>query len=621
MKKIKISYFVLSLLSLTIILPSCNDYEDLPVDKMDISYVFDKTDSLGNQAHGYLAGIYRLMYNGHSRFKVGGLGSQANYLDAATDNAVSATYDNNSAIMRLATGSYSASNPVAEEMTDIYVAAYSVIRKTNVFIANIDAVPLMAKFTNDLGVVRPMNTAWKAEARFLRALFYFELVKRFGGVILMGDRIAELSDDLELPRNSYEDCINYIVSELDVIQDSLRILPLASPDQEGFVATKNAALALKSRVLLYAASPLFNGNSIEYGNELIGYTTVDPESIKERWQRASDAAFEFMTAYGSKELYGGTDIHAIQGMDFLNVFVNDYGGSNKDVIFVREGGRNKDVEKVLGPVGFSIQGALGEGMMCPTQDLVDAFPMRDGRTKEEASTDYPYDDKTMYEDPTRATLRPAKNVMCRDPRLYYSVLHNGAKWLNTTLATYEGGVNNPTGAMKKTKTGYYQRKFMQKEADKVNEYENTLHRWIMFRYAEILLNYAEAENEANGPSEAIFDALRAIRYRAGIEAGRNGQHGMNISMTQDELREFIRNERRLELAFEEHRYWDIRRWRIAEEIYKKPLQGISIIKEGNFYSYNRVNVLKVNFESRMNLYPIPYSEIRKNRHMKQNPGW
>ena len=602
MKNIKNKYFVLTVLSLTLIFASCNDYEDVPVDITDITYVFDTSDSLGRRSHGYLADMYRYLYNGHNRLRSNGLGNQANYLESATDNAVSADINLSSAIMRLATGNYSAANPVTEEMTQVWSDAYFVVRKANVFIANIDAVPLLAKFTNDLGEVLPMNRAWKAEARFLRALFYFELVKRFGGVPLLGDIITELGDDLEFPRNTYEECVNYIVNELDAIKDSLRVLPVQSPDLYGFVATKNAALALKSRILLYAASPLFNGNSIDQGNALIGYTTVDNDTKMERWKKAARAAKDIMEAYGDATVYGGNGTVDLAS-SFSDIFLTDYSAANKEILFVREAGRNTEVERVLGPMGFSVPGTLGEGMTSPTQDLVDAFPMLDGVKIGESSS---YSESRMYID--------------RDPRLGYTVLYNGSQWLRTSLQTFYGGVHNPLEAMKTTKTSYYQRKFMQK-AENLDRYEDAPHRWVIFRYAEILFNYIEAENEISGATTEIYDILKSIRRRAGISAGRGLNYGLTANLNQDEMRELIRNERRIELAFEEHRFWDIRRWRIAEEIYKKPLQGLSIVREGATFSYNRVGVLTVNFQPKMYFYPIPYSEIIKNRNMKQNPGW
>jgi hypothetical protein len=154
-----------------------------------------------------------------------------------------------------------------------------------------------------------------------------------------------------------------------------------------------------------------------------------------------------------------------------------------------------------------------------------------------------------------------------------------------------------------------------------SDYAEVLHVWIMFRYAEILLNYAEAQNEYAGPSDAVYKVIKDLRKRAKIEAGTNGMYGLKVGMDKDEMRLIIQRERRLELAFEEHRYWDIRRWRIAEDIFKNPIQGLSIVKDGGVLSYNIVPIETTTFEIKRYLYPIPYSEVVKNSNMTQNPNW
>ena len=144
----------------------------------------------------------------------------------------------------------------------------------------------------------------------------------------------------------------------------------------------------------------------------------------------------------------------------------------------------------------------------------------------------------------------------------------------------------------------------------------------MFRYAEILLNYAEASNEYfPAPTKEIYDALIALRARSGIEAGKNAMYGLKENMTQKEMRKVIQNERRIEMAFEEQRYWDIRRWRIAEDIFKEPLKGKEIRISGNSTLFNDVDVLNTTFDVKRYFYPIPYSEVVKNDNMIQNPKW
>ena len=155
-----------------------------------------------------------------------------------------------------------------------------------------------------------------------------------------------------------------------------------------------------------------------------------------------------------------------------------------------------------------------------------------------------------------------------------------------------------------------------------SEYSSTLHLWIFFRYAEILLNFAEAENEyLDSPSDDIYEAIATIRARAGIEKGEDGMYGLKADMTKEEMRKLIQNERRIELAFEEHRYFDIRRWRMAEVIYSQPLKGMSIISNSGGTTYKVVDVMHVSWDNMRYLYPIPYSEVNKNSNMVQNPKW
>lgn len=573
-------------LSIFLVFCSCDDYEDYPIEQYTMDYVFSTTDSLGVNAKGYLDAIYAIMYNGHNR--VGG-----DYLDAATDDAMSSSLRESSA-QNLFSGSYTPTSIVGGEMD--WGKYYAGIRQANTFINHIDVVPLMKMFKNNVEDSIPLNRAWKAEARFLKAYFYFELVKRYGGVPIVSDIPYNLEDDIEIPRNTFGQCIDYIVSELDAIKDSLRSIPIADVNSDGHVVTQETAMALKCRVLLYAASPLFNERPIpgvkESQKPLVGYESYDAE----RWKKAADAAKQFIDNYP----------HFALNLNFSAVFLNDYGvNNNKEIIFFRQGSKNTQIEYNNGPVGFSGNN-LGLGRTSPTQNLVDAFPMKDGKAIDDPTSKYTYSRSDMY-----------KN---RDARLDLTVLHNGSKWLNTTLETFEGGIHNPTGATQKTKTGYYLRKFMGNFETQAN-YTEQLHTWIMFRYAEILLNYAEAENEYAGPSEPVYKVLKDLRKRAKIEAGTNGMYGLKSDMNKVEMRTAIQNERRIELAFEEQRYWDIRRWRMAEEIFKKPLQGLLIVKDGAILSFNVVNVASTEFDIKRYLYPIPYSEVVKNSRMIQNPNW
>lgn len=566
---------------------ACNDgYEKEPVEHFTLDYLFSRADSAGIQARYFLNNIYyEHLPSGYNRIN-------GDFLDAASDDAISIN-NNEPEIYKLFMGRYSA----VSRLTDMeWGGYYQGIRKANILINNIDVVPFNLTYINALGETKPLNYTMKAEARFLRAHFYFELVKRYGGVPLIGDNVYVLGDDVQLPRNTFAQCIDYIVRELDEIKDDLRSLPMADATEFAHAPTKEACLAMKARVLLYAASPLFNEKPLEAGNELIGYPSYDSG----RWNLAAQAAKDLIDQYGPK---GKGTLNLAQ--DYRNIFVDFYGGNNPELIFFRPVGKNKSIETANGPLGFS-GNSLGNGNTNPTQNLVESFLMKDGTKYVSTSVDDPF-----------------KN---RDPRLDFTILHHGSRWLNTTLDTQVGGTHNPSGAQY-SRTCYYMAKFM-KDYQTSSNYEDNIHLWVMYRYGEVLLIYAEALNEvalAGGTidNKEVLNSLIQLRKRAGIEPGNENYYGLPAPQNYDaaEMREIIRNERRIEMAFEEQRYWDIRRWRIAEDIFKEPLKGLNIQVVGNKTIYNEVNVLSAEFDTKRYFYPIPYSEVIKNGNMIQNPNW
>lgn len=561
---------IAAIIGMVILVAGCKKYEQFPVDKVTINYVFDPKDSAGVNAQAFLYGIYGKLKNGHNRVT-------GDYLDAASDDAMSSASSSTNSVTVLATGAYNSYTLPADE--NLWAYYYQGIRSSNEFINNIDVVPVLAKYKG-----YSIKYLWKNEARFLRAMFYFELVKRYGGVPLLGNKVFTLNDDVTLPRNSFADCITYIVNECDAIKDTLLTVPLDFPNADSHRATRGAAMALKARVLLYAASPLFNGGNIDASNPLTGYTSYNAA----RWAQAAAAAKDVMDLNVYKLVTNYKDIFLTQ--------------NNTEIIFFRQGDFGYNIETTNGPVGFT--GATGKGQTSPSQDLVNAFPMNNGLAITDPASGYNINN-------------PYAN---RDPRLSNNILYNGAQWLNTQLQTYEGGQSKPNGTLQQTRTGYYMRKFMG-NFENVNNYSNHNEDWLILRYADILLGYAEAQNEAVGPTSEVYQVLTSLRQRAGIQAG-TGSYGLKAGMTQAEMRAVIQNERRIEMAFEESRYWDIRRWKIAETVMNQPRTGVSITLTGSSLTYNYVTALATKFQApKMYLYPIPYDEVLKNPNMKQNPGW
>jgi hypothetical protein len=562
---------IIAAIALIVAIAGCKKYEQTPVDKVDITHIFDPRDSAGVSAQKYLFGIYSVLRNGHNR--IGG-----DYLDAAGDDAISSASGPSNIATILSTASYNSYTIPSDE--NLFGTYYAGIRQANEFVNNIEVVPVLAKYNG-----YSMKYVWKSEARFLRAMFYFELVKRYGGVPLMGNHVYTISDDISLPRNSFDECVKYIVSECDAIKDSLLVYPISDPNADSHRPTKGSAMALKARVLLYAASPLFNGSNIDAANNLTGYTSFDAA----RWTAAAAAAKDVMDL-GTYSLLP----------NFKDVFLTQ---NNPEILFMRQGGNNTNVETANGPVGFTA--ATGKGQTSPTQDLVNAFPMANGLPIGDVASGY--DSNNPYNN--------------RDPRLTYTIMYNGAQWLNSQIQTFEGGQSKPNSSLQQTKTGYYMRKFMG-NFENTNAYSSHSTDWLIMRYADLVLGYAEALNESAGPTTDVYNALISIRKRAGIEAGAGSLYGLKAGMTKEEMRTTIQNERRVELAFEESRYWDIRRWKLAETTMNQQRTGVSIVKLGTTLNYNPVNVLTTRFDApKMYLYPVPYDEVQKNPNMKQNPGW
>ena len=578
----KIRFFILTTVVAGMAAGCQKQYEPVPLgEQTTLDFAFNTKDSAGIMALQYLNTTYlEALQNGHNRVK-------GDYLDAASDDAISNSLTV-SAVQQIATGAYSAATPNAD---DEWTHNYFAIRNCNLFINDIYRVPLAEKLPSG----RPAIAAYRSEARWLRAYNYFELVKRYGGVPLLGDTVFSITDNAQVPRNSFADCINYIVSECDDIKDSLRTVPDITGSAYGRV-TKGAALALKAETLLLAASPLFNGGNIDGTNPLTGYPSYDAT----RWQAAAQAAQDVINSgvYSLMPHFGDVFITQAQPI-----------GANTESIFWYQVGSDNSVEKANSPIGFSSAGA--QGATGPTQNLVDAFPTDSGYAITDPNSGYnpndPYDN--------------------RDPRLLATVFCNGNSfWLNRAIQTYDGGLDRPGGSVVQTKTGYYMRKFMGpwESQTGVTQFSNSYHDYIYFRYAGILLDWAEATNEFSGPSAAVYDVLFQIRQRAGIFPGANGYYGLPMNMDQNAMRAAIQNERRIEMAFEERRYWDIRRWKIAAPVYNSaPLAGMDLQQPVNQpLTYSRVPVLTTHFsDPGMYLYPIPYSEVVKNPQMRQNPTW
>ncbi len=503
----------------------------------------------------FVTNIYGSLLSGFDR-RDAGLGSDwsmgMGMLAMATDEAEGPTA---TTLNNLNAGDL---NPSFNYGTEMWFFNYLVIRKCNTLLSRIDGVPGDAALKNRL----------KAEVQFIRAFCYADLIKAFGGVPLITTE-QNVEDDLLVKRNTYKECLDQVVSDCDA---AAGVLPLSYPPDQLGRATKGAALSLKGRMLLYYASPINNS-----GNDV------------SRWQAAATAS-KAVIDLNTYTLYP----------NYYRVFLDKAG--NNEVIFASKYQRPNRTQQTAWKLAMSIQapdvvgGAWGG--FSPTQNLVDAYEMNNGKPITDPSSGY-------------SLQTPYAN---RDSRLDQSILHNGSSWKGVTVETFDGGNAQKSANGDRTKTGYGLKKLIDEKyvtADQV--YQGGDNDWIYIRYAEVLLNYAEAQNEAAGPDAAVYNAINLVRQRA-------GQPGLS-GLSQSDLRARIRNERRVELAFEEHRFWDVRRWKQGAVYFNVPVNKVRVTQSGSAFNYNIEQLENRVYKENYNLLPIPQTEIDRNPNLTQNPGY
>ncbi len=499
-------------------------------------------------------------------------------LASATDDAEHTI--ETSAIQNFNTGNWN----MVYNPDDVWEHYYQAIRKANQFLVSADSVDLETyRVDPDPGAQEVYQARlkeienWKVEVRLLRAYFYFELVKRYGGVPLVTELTTLNEDYSGVNRSSLEDCLDFIVDECDYAAAEL---PESYADSDLGRVTSGTALAIKSRVLLYAASNLFNNDSWAGGyanNELISLTG-DQQS---KWEAAADAAKDVIDL----ERYWLSS-------SYSNLFGSD-GFLNNEVIFSRRNGASNSFEIMSAPPGYD----LGQGGTNPSQGLVDAYQMTDG-------SDFDWNNPEM-------AANPYEN---RDPRLKYTILTNNAWYKSRNAEIWEGGLDGK-GTFRATKTGYYLKKYVNSGLDLLQN-RTSVHSWILIRMAEIYLNYAEALNEAEPGNPDILAYLNLVRSRSDVQ-----MPAIPSGLSQEKMREIIHRERRVELAFEGHRFWDVRRWMEAEKDLAESLTGVAITKIGDSFNYQVTTVESRSFSPKMYLYPIPQSELNINTQWVQNPLW
>ncbi|GGC13444.1 hypothetical protein GCM10011386_01370 [Parapedobacter defluvii] len=493
---------------------------------------------------------------------------------------------------------------------------YQAIRNCNIFLENIHLLK-----PNEFFPEATINQ-WVGEVYFLRAFYYFLLVRIYGPVPVF-DRTVGLNEDFKLfKRVPIDQCVQFIVADCNRAAEILP--PRITQQNELGRPSKVSALALKGRTLLYMASPFWNGNP-----DYASFTDRDgvrlfPDFSSERWQEAASAAKECIDI---AEAAGHRLHRSASNNPIANYQETFYVNFNDEVFFTRNDPSYIHLDTYSEPWG--IPGAFfpHQGV---TQDQVDAYHMANGEVPIlgynpdktpiiNPASGYSENGNTAKETPFYVAGTRDMYVG-REPRFYASINFTGAKYKMVTdgLKFWFGGPNGrQPGQSAFTRTGYLMKKLTHPDYDMATR-SGTARTWIFFRLGEQYLNYAEALNEVSGPVADVYKYVNLIRERSGIP-------GLPAGLTKEQMRARIRHERRIELAFETHRYFDCIRWKIAEQVNEGPIYGLDISTPGYTMDsddfYRRTLVESRVFEKKHNLWPIPFIETEKNINLVQNPGW
>ena len=506
---------------------------------------------------------------------------------------------------------------------DLWGNVYKAVRASLIFQEKVK--PLGAEQTaEDVAYMR-------LQARFLVAYFYSEMLEFYGSFPLVTEYydINSTYEELMLERTPFDEIVEWLDEELWTLAQELPLQHKNMTEDHGR-ATKGMALAVRAHVHMLAASPLFNGNQLYSGVVNKDGTPLFPQTYdKEKWKRAAEA-IEDLLDLGVYSLYKeyNADGTIDPFMSYMNIHFAT-GAANPELIFINNKGNYAETDQNMAPHGYGD----GNGAYGATQNLVDAFFTRNGLPIDEDPTyvasGYSTED-VRYEGTswTRSNSKEEKgliteagtpNMYCnREPRFYVSVLWH-REWstqLNGRVDFLYGGANGgPT--YDSPQCGYLMRKRQHPQATEIGKQNHPYRHGIIFRLGEFYLSYAEALNEYYGASEqaTVLQYLNAIRERAGIPAYEG-------SYTQEQMRELIRRERRIELLDEGKRYTDLRRWMIAKDVFAEPIRGLNVkATSDDAFFFTQRNFMTRSFEDRNYLWPIYQTYIDNNPKLVQNYGY
>lgn len=561
----KLNKFYLWALTATLGLNSCADLDYNETTVIGEEWVYENPK---DGVKRMVSDVYAQMFNEFDMNYGGAIKA------SATDEA---DFSNSlSDIHKFYNGGWSAANP----FPDTWQRSYRAIAEVHTYLEKISKINLEDyKYDGDYQNLVLQFGYYPYELRFLRAYYYFELAKTYGDVPLVLKTLSNAEAN-NVTRTPVQEVFKFIVDECDEIAEYLPISYRNEPGSEIGRATRPACMALKARTLLYAASPLFN-----------------TDNNQERWHEAAKAC---------KELIDRATEWGINLSTYSTLWGHD-ANMNTELILGVKREESNTFEMANYPVGIE----NGNSGNCPTQSLVDAYEYKDNG--ETFAKRHPGTINVTDESPYDGL----------DPRFALTIVKNGDTWPSNgvqaiTIESYNGGFN---GAPKynATTTGYYLRKYV--DGNCVTTYNNASmrrHTWIVFRLAEVYLNYAEAmfnyyqDAETQGDlGMSANEAINVLRNRPDIQMP-------NFSGS-DGFIERYRRERMVELAFEDHRFWDVRRWKIGASVFAS-VQGADLNLENGDIILSRKTIER-SWDDKYNLFPIPQSEIQKNPKLTQNPGW
>ncbi len=476
---------------------------------------------------------------------------------------------------------------------------------------------------------------YKAEARALRALYYYYLIRMFGPVVITGDKLfaPDVSvSDLQIPRSSFDECVAYVVSEFEKAAEALPATPVGNLYGR---MTRSIALAYKQEILILAASPLFNGNT-DYASMVNkdGKQLISQQYDEIKWQKAAQASKayldEFVPVYHELFKKNGASGNYSAFLSCRDVLLQSW---NKEWIMGRSNSGVTSLQYEVTPYHAGApQESRGGGGLGATQQMVDAYFMANGLSPITGYNDdgspivngvsgFKTTGFTSFQAPDDTQARETFNQWVnREPRFYVGITYSGRPWLNPgtsgliTTTYYKGNSGASQSQWDFSPTGYNSRK---------NIYPGSWYignrAFCLYRLAQVYLNYAEALNEASFGHPDILFYLNLIRERAGIPG--YGQTGdLPVPTSKEAMREAIRKERQIEFAFENMRWFDVRRWKIAEQTESGAMYGLNIREDPPEF-YERVAFENRVFEQKHYLLPLPQNEVLINLEMVQNTGW